>query len=205
MADVAASLQPEIIQSLPLQAAVLITPEMERNTYTGKAQSGFIAGSSFTFPAGRMIKSNAINIFSPVFSRTVQAKGSPYPEGTDLVVTASVVNIKHWHTSTPLFNVDAYATATVKVSVYDTKGKLLWERVIDSPRTSEITYPNSISRTAADEDRARTLEIVANESVVLCLREAAKEMASAIELHAYVENKGKPSGTLANLPGKIGY
>ena len=196
-----ASPQPEIIQSLPLQAAVLITEEMEKYAYTHKIGDAFVCGVAadtpgckFTFPLGQMIKDNAVNALSPVFSRTVQVKGRPYPEGTDVVVTPSVVKIKYWFINTSFSKTTVYATTAVKVSVHDTKGRLLWERVINSPRDTERLF----SAFSGDE-QIKATGSVANDAVVLGLREAAKEMSSAGELHTYAENKGKLAGPLAAL------
>ena len=193
-ADVS-SPQPEVIQNLPLQAAVLITEEMEKYVYRGESGDALIS-QPYTVPLGQIIKNNAVNIFSPVFSRAVQVKGRPYPDGTDVVVSSSVVKFKYWYDSS-FTTATAHVSTSVKVSVHDTKGKLLWERVINSPGAPEKKF----SKFSSEEDQAAT-ESVAKESVVLGLREAAKEMSSAAELHAYAVNKGKPAGMLANLPAE---
>ena len=200
IADVA-PLQPEIIQNLPLQAVVLVTEEMEKQTYTMKIGDAFVCsvakdspGCQFTFPLGKMIKDNAVKVFSPVFSRTERVKSGPYPDGTDVVITSSVVRIKYWYINTSFSKSTVYATTAVKVSAQDRAGKLLWERVIDSSGPSEKVF----SAFSTDGMVAATGS-VANESVVLNLREAAKEMASAEELHAYVAARSKPAGSLAAL------
>lgn len=199
-ADVS-SPQPEIIQNLPLQATVLITEEMEKYLYTMKIGDAFVCavgkdspGCQFTFPLGQMIKGNAVKVFSPVFFRTVQVKGGPYPEGTDVVITPSVVRIKYWYENTSFSKSTAYATTAVKVSVHDTKGKLVWERVINSPGPTEKLFSSF-----STDEMVEATGSVANESVVLNLRQAAKEMASAGELHAYVAAKSKPTGPLVAL------
>ena len=193
--------QPEIIQSLPLQAAVLITEEMEKYLYTHKIGDAFICtvdkdgpGCQFTFPLGRMIKDNAVKVLSPVFSRTVQVKRGPYPEGTDVVITPSVVRIKYWFVNTSFAKSTAYATTAVKVSVHDAKGKFLWERVINSPGPAEKLFS-----AFSIEEMVEATGNVANESVILGLREAAKELASSGELHTYVAAKSKQAGPLTAL------
>lgn len=181
--------RPELIQKLPLQAVILITDEMENYQYTGSTDVSL--QGTYTFPLGKMIKKNALAILSPAFSKATLVTGTSYPDGTDVVVIPSVEKMKHWYESGGIAKDKARATTAVKLSVLDTKGALLWERVFSSQRAVERTYSSWNTK-----DFLEATGSVVNESVVLGLREATKAMVSSGEMHAFAD-KGRATGPVA--------
>jgi hypothetical protein len=104
-----------------------------------------------------------------------------------VIVIPSVEKLKHSYDGAGFGKDKVRATTAVKLSVLDARGALLWERVVP-PRTVEKIYPSL--------NAAKFLEATSNavnESIVLGLREAAKAMASAGEMHAYAEKSGGPA------------
>jgi hypothetical protein len=178
--------RPDLIRKLPLQAVILITDEMENYQHTGSTDVSL--QGTYTFPLGKMIKKNAPEILAHAFSKSTLAAEAPYPDGTDVVVIPSVEKMKHWYENSGFARSKVCATTAVKLSVLDTKGELLWERVVTSPKAVERTYSSF--------DTAGFLEATSgavNESIVLGLREATKGMVSSGEMHAYA-NRGQASG-----------
>ncbi|MDO8747244.1 MAG: caspase family protein, partial [Thermodesulfovibrionales bacterium] len=176
---------------IPLNAAILITDQMENYTFTGQANESSIYGT-YTFPFGQMIKKNVFDILSPAFNKAVLVKGKPYPQDIDAIVIPKVEKFQHWYVGSGAFTGKAFAKISIKLAVYDMKGMLVWEGIISSPKVEKIYSMNDFLEATGS---------VAAESVIAALQEAAKVITSSREIHAFVSTKGvsetialKPSG-----------
>ena len=192
MVDVSAT-PPDIVQKIPLNAAILITDQMENYTFTGQANESSIYGT-YTFPFGQMIKKNVFNILSPAFNKAVLVKGKPYPQDIDVIVIPKVEKFQHWYVSAGAVTGKALAKISIKFAVYDMKGMLVWEGIISSPKIPGKKYSEM-----SGNDFLEATGSVASESVVAALQEAAKVITSSREIHAFVSAKGV-SETIASKP-----
>ncbi len=190
MVDVTAT-PPDIVQKIPLNAAILITDQMENYTFTGQANESSIYGT-YTFPFGQMIKKNVFTILSPAFNKAVIVKGKPYPQDIDVIIVPKVEKFQHWYGGAVAFTATVVAKISIKLAVYDMKGVLVWEGIISSPKVEKIY---SISK----DDFLEATGSVAAESVVAALQEAAKVITSSREIHTFVSTKGV-SETIASKP-----
>ncbi len=190
MVDVTAT-PPDIVQKIPLNVAILITDQMENYTFTGQANESSIYGT-YTFPFGQMIKKNVFDILSPAFNKAVLVKGKPYPQDIDAILIPKVEKFQHWYVGAGAFTEKALAKISIKLAVYDMKGMFVWEGIISSPKVEKIY---SMSK----DDFLEATGIVAAESVVAALQEAAKVITSSREIHTFVSTKGV-SETIASKP-----
>ncbi|MFA5846476.1 MAG: caspase family protein [Thermodesulfovibrionales bacterium] len=188
MVDVTAT-PPDIVQKIPLNVAILITDQMENYTFTGQANESSIYGT-YTFPFGQMIKKNVFDILSPAFNKAVIVKGKPYPQDIDAIVIPKVEKFQHWYVGAGAFTGKAVAKISIKLAVYDMKGMLVWEGIINSPKVEKIYSMNDFLEATGS---------VAAESVVAALQEAAKVITSSREIHTFVSTKGV-SETIASKP-----
>ncbi len=189
MVDVTAT-PPDIIQKIPLNVALLISDELENYTFTG-ADNGY--GGTHTFPLGQMIKKNALDMLSPAFNKAVLVKGkSYYPQDIDAIVIPKVEKFQSLFEGG--FKMNAYAKISIKLAVYDMKGMPVWEGIISSPKVTgkTMSFPSH-------EVASEAIGIVAAESVVAVLQEAAKVISSSPQIHAFVSAKGL-SETIASKP-----
>ncbi|MBI5203682.1 MAG: caspase family protein, partial [Nitrospirae bacterium] len=191
MVDVTAT-PPDIVQKIPLNAAILITDQMENYTFTGQANESSIYGT-YTFPFGQMIKKNVFTILSPAFNKAVIVKGKPYPQDIDVIIVPKVEKFQHWYSGAGAFTSTVVAKISIKLAVYDMKGALVWEGIISSPKVEKI-YSTPITG-----DFLGATGGAAAESVVAALQEAAKVMTSSREIHTFVSTKGV-SETIASKP-----
>lgn len=189
MVDVSAT-PPDIIRKIPLNVAILISDELENYTFTG-ADNGY--GGTHTFPLGQMIKKNALDMLSPAFNKAVLVKGKLYyPQDIDAIVIPKVEKFQSLFEGG--FKIKAYAKISIKLAVYDMKGMPVWEGIISSPKVTgkTMSFPSH-------EVASEAIGIVAAESVVAVLQEAAKVISSSPQIHAFVSAKGL-SGTIASKP-----
>lgn len=181
---------PEIIQKLPLNAAILISNEMENYTFTGQTPPA----QTFTFPLGQLVKNNILNMLSPAFNKAILVNGEPYPQDIDVIVIPKVEKFQYWFDNPGVTTGKTLAKISIQIAVYDMKGLIVWEKTISSPVVSEKTY----SAFSADEAMKATGSVAA-ESVIGVLREAAKVMTSSREIHVFVSLKDVPE-TIALKP-----
>ncbi len=189
MVDVSAT-PPDIIQKIPLNVAILISDELENYTFTG-ADNGY--GGTHTFPLGQMIKKNALDMLSPAFNKAVLVKGKPYyPQDIDAIVIPKVEKFQSFFEGG--FKMNAYAKISIKLAVYDMKGIPVWEGIISPPKVTgkTMSFPSH-------EVASEAIGIVAAESVVAVLQEAAKVISSSPEIHTFASTRGV-SETIASKP-----
>jgi hypothetical protein len=134
LVDVTATPPDYIVQKIPLNAAILITDQMENYTFTGQANESSIYGT-YTFPFGQMIKKNVFTILSPAFNKVVIVKGKPYPQDIDVIIVPKVEKFQHWYGGAGAFTATVVAKISIKLAVYDMKGMLVWEGIISSPKS----------------------------------------------------------------------
>jgi len=194
MVDVPAT-PPDIIQKLPLNAAILITDQMENYTFTGQTDKSM--EGTFTFPLGQMIRKNIFDMLSPAFNKAVLVKSKPYPQDIDIVVIPKVEKFQHWYVGAGAVTGKALVKISIKFAVYDMKGTLVWEGIVSSPRVPEKTY----SLFDGNEFMEATGSAAA-ESVVAVLQKAAQVITSSREIHAFVSTKGVSETIASKPPGK---
>jgi hypothetical protein len=194
MVDVTAT-PPDIIRKLPLNAAILITDQMENYTFTGQTDKSM--EGTFTFPLGQMIRKNIFDMLSPAFNKAVLVKSKPYPQDIDVVVIPKVEKFQHWYVGAGAATGRALVKISIRLTVYDMKGILVWEEIISSPSVPGKTYSLF--------DGNKFMEATgsaAAESVVAALQKAAQVITSSREIHAFVSTRGVSETIASKSPGK---
>ncbi len=189
---------PMIMQKIPLNAALLMPDNIENITFTGKPATQMGWGFTGTFPLGQLFKKGASSIFLHAFNNVTIVKGNPDIEGIDIIITPEIGEFYYEFVkarSLNPFNAPAKALASVslKYTIIDKQGILLWEKTVSSPKIAGKTF-NWAGGSAGSEG---SVEDAAAKAMVSALQESVKLMVSSSEIHAYASAKGKPE-TLAS-------
>jgi len=196
-----------VAQKIPLKAAVLISEEAENYVFTGKPKTPGIAegkidtgwNTTMTIPIGHIQTKGILNSFSQAFEKVVRVKTNQYPEDVDVIIVPKLGQLQYWYKilSSNLFDRkwEAKSKVSLKFTVLDKKGMLLWEKEVSSPETAGVL----MNPDKSDEFSGATADAVAR-SVTAALGEALNSMISSRDIQTYASAKGKPAAEKAPAP-----
>jgi hypothetical protein len=190
-----------------LNVAILIPDEAEKYVFTGKPNTpGISKGEivtgwniTMTIPLGQMQSKGILDGFSQTFEKAVRVNNHQYPEDVDLIVIPKLGQFQYWYkiVSNNLFarKWEAKSKISMKFTMLDKNGILLWEKEAVSPDTEGVLF----NPDKTDEIPDATSNAAAG-AIGGALREALNTMISSREIQSYASAKGKPPVEKATAP-----
>ena len=182
---------PIIMKRIPLNAALLIPDDIENFTFTGKPATE-MGAYTITFPLGQLFKKGSLDIFLHAFNNVTIVKGKPDVDNIDIIIIPEIEKFQYEYEvelsmGGPFAKNPSKALSeiSIKYTVIDKQGIVLWEKTISSPKISGKTF--NWYKSGATE----SAEDAAAKAMAAVLQKSVEAMVSSREIDTYAANKGK--------------